>query len=80
MLVVLFIPLVATAKSADALRTELARCAAVEGVAIVSVYPPNVKYVDLLREVQILAEEQRVGLWAVDAFACTPAEHRAGGC
>ena len=50
------------------------------GVAIVSVYPPNVMYVDRFREIQRGAESQRVGLWSVDAFSCTPADHRAGGC
>lgn len=50
------------------------------GVAIVSVYPPNVKYVERFREIEDAAAYQRVGLWALDAFSCTPADHRAGGC
>ena len=50
------------------------------GVALVSVYPPNVKYVDQLRATQETAVQNRTGLWAVDAFACTPADYRAGRC
>lgn len=50
------------------------------GYAIVSVYPPNVKYVDRLRSVQTSAQAARVGLWSGSAFECTPADHRAGRC
>jgi len=50
------------------------------GVALVSVYPPNVKYVDQFREIQEEAVRREIGLWALDAFSCTPAEHRAGKC
>ena len=50
------------------------------GVALVSVYPPNVKYVDQFREVQEEAVRREVGLWKFDAFSCTPADHRAGKC
>jgi len=50
------------------------------GVALVSVYPPNVKYVDQFRATQEEAVRNRAGLWSVDAFACTPADHRAGRC
>ena len=50
------------------------------GVAVVSVYPPNVKYADQFLEIQEEAVAGDVGLWAFDAFSCTPAEHRAEKC
>ena len=50
------------------------------GVALVSVYQPNVKYVDQFRATQEAAVRGRIGLWAFDAFSCTPADHRAGKC
>jgi endonuclease YncB( thermonuclease family) len=50
------------------------------GMAIVSVYPPNVKNVDLLRKAADSAKTARVGLWATSAFECTPSDHRAGRC
>jgi endonuclease YncB( thermonuclease family) len=50
------------------------------GVALVSVYPPNVKYVDQFRAAQEEAERGQIGLWAFDAFSCTPSDHRAGRC
>lgn len=51
-----------------------------EGMAIVSVYPPNVKLVDRFRSVADSARAARRGLWGVDAFECTPAAHRRGRC
>jgi micrococcal nuclease len=50
------------------------------GVAVVSVYPPNVKYVDRFRAVSDSAQEARVGLWSGSAFECLPADSRAGRC
>ena len=50
------------------------------GMAVVLVYPPNVKYVDLLRAASAEAKRKKVGLWATDAFACQPVDHRAGRC
>jgi micrococcal nuclease len=50
------------------------------GMAVVLVYPPNVKYVDRLRAASSAAREERVGLWATDAFGCSPRDHRAGRC
>jgi micrococcal nuclease len=50
------------------------------GMAVVLVYPPNVKYVDELRAAARTAREERVGLWATDAFDCSPRDHRAGRC
>jgi micrococcal nuclease len=50
------------------------------GVAVVSVYPPNVRHVERLRATVMTAREAKVGLWATPAFDCTPADHRAGRC
>ena len=50
------------------------------GMAVVLVYPPNVKYVDELRAAATEAREARVGLWATDAFECSPRDYRAGRC
>jgi micrococcal nuclease len=50
------------------------------GVAVVLVYPPNVRYVDRMREAAAAARAERVGLWATSAFECSPVDHRAGRC
>lgn len=50
------------------------------GFAVVSVYPPNVKYVDRFRAAAQAARDGGRGFWATAAFACLPAEHRAGRC
>ena len=50
------------------------------GVAVVAVYPPNVRHVDRLRAAQAEAREGKTGLWATSAFECSPGEHRAGRC
>jgi len=50
------------------------------GVAVVSVYPPNVRHVDRFRSIVEGAREARRGLWAVGAFECLPSDHRAGRC
>jgi micrococcal nuclease len=50
------------------------------GVAVVSVYPPNVKHVDRLRAAVDSARASKRGLWATSAFECSPADHRAGRC
>lgn len=50
------------------------------GMAVVSVYPPNVRHVDRFRAVADEAKRAKVGLWAVDAFACEPRDYRAGRC
>lgn len=60
----------------DNLNRRLAR----EGLAVVELVPPNVKYVEAIRAAADSARSTRVGLWAVDAFACMPADHRAGRC
>jgi micrococcal nuclease len=50
------------------------------GVAVVVVYPPNVRHVERLRAASAAARNGRVGLWATPAFECEPAAHRAGRC
>jgi len=55
---------------------ELARA----GFVVVSVYPPNVKYVDRLRLAVSEARAARRGLWATNGFECLPAERRRGRC
>jgi micrococcal nuclease len=50
------------------------------GMAVVLVYPPNVKYVDELRAASKAARDERVGLWATAAFECSPRDYRAGRC
>lgn len=50
------------------------------GVAVVSVYPPNMKYVDQFRAISEDAKEAKRGLWALNAFECLPEDHRAGRC
>ena len=50
------------------------------GMAIVAVYPPNVRYLERFRAVMEEAQRNRVGLWLVGGFDCTPADFRAGRC
>lgn len=50
------------------------------GYAVLLTYPPNVQWVDPLREAQDAAREEERGLWAVDGFACPPRAYRAGRC
>lgn len=50
------------------------------GVAVVAVYPPNVRYVEVLRAAADSARADKAGLWATNGFECLPADHRAGRC
>ena len=50
------------------------------GLAVVSVYPPNVRHVDDLRLAADSAKADRSGLWATSAFECLPADYRRGRC
>ena len=50
------------------------------GFAVVSVYPPNVRYVDLMRAAARDAREAERGLWSGSAFECLPSEHRRRRC
>ncbi len=58
------------------LNVELARA----GFAVISIYPPNVKYVEEIRAAVAEAREARRGLWAGSAFDCAPADFRRGRC
>ena len=51
-----------------------------QGYAVLLTYPPNVQYVDWLTAAQTAAREERLGLWAIDGFACLPIEYRRGRC
>jgi endonuclease YncB( thermonuclease family) len=50
------------------------------GLAVVSVYPPNVRHVDRMRAAVRDALAAKRGLWATRAFECLPADHRRGRC
>lgn len=50
------------------------------GYAVVSVYPPNVRYVDRLRAAAVAAREAGAGLWAGSGFECRPRDFRRGRC
>lgn len=50
------------------------------GLAVVTVYPPNVRHVERIRKAAAEARERKVGLWRTSAFDCLPAEHRARRC
>jgi micrococcal nuclease len=50
------------------------------GWAVTLTYSPNVQYVDQLRTAVKAAQMDRVGLWAVDGFACLPFDHRHARC
>jgi endonuclease YncB( thermonuclease family) len=50
------------------------------GYALALVYPPNVRYVERIRAAVEQARAARRGLWAQNAFECTPKEHRAERC
>jgi micrococcal nuclease len=50
------------------------------GMAVVSVYPPNVRHVDLMRAAADSARAERAGLWEGSAFDCAPADYRADRC
>jgi endonuclease YncB( thermonuclease family) len=58
------------------INAELARL----GYALVSIYPPNVRHVEEIREAIEEARQGRRGLWQGSAFECPPAEFRAGRC
>lgn len=50
------------------------------GMAVVSVYPPNVREVDVLRAASDSARSERKGLWSGSAFECSPRDYRARRC
>lgn len=50
------------------------------GVAVVSIYVPNVRHVDLLQAASDSAKAERLGLWSGSAFDCLPADYRRQKC
>ncbi len=51
-----------------------------QGFAVPLVVPPNVRHVDEIRAAADSARTARLGLWAVDAFACPQKGFRDGTC
>ena len=51
-----------------------------DGFAVLATYPPNLRYVDAVRDAQRAARSGRRGLWAEGGFECTPADRRRGVC
>ncbi|MGH7565371.1 MAG: thermonuclease family protein [Gemmatimonadota bacterium] len=56
------------------------RMMARQGFALPLVVPPNVRHVEAIRAAADSARQSGVGLWAIDAFECSPADHRARDC
>ena len=56
------------------------RAMARRGYALISVYPPNVRGVEVLRAAADSARTEEVGLWRIGGFECAPADHRRGRC
>ena len=50
------------------------------GVAVVAVYPPNVRYVEVLRAAADSARADSSGFWGTAGVECLPRDHRAGRC
>jgi len=50
------------------------------GMAVVLVYPPNIRHVDRFRAAVERAREEKRGLWETEAFSCLPVDHRSGRC
>jgi micrococcal nuclease len=50
------------------------------GMALVAVYPPNVRHVETMRAAADSARAERKGVWSGSAFQCTPSDFRAGRC
>jgi endonuclease YncB( thermonuclease family) len=50
------------------------------GLAQVAVYPPNVRWVEVLRAAADTARLETMGVWGTNAFRCTPSDYRAGRC
>ena len=58
----------------------LNRMMARQGFALPYAIPPNIRHVDAIRAAADSARAAGIGLWALDAFDCSPADHRAGRC
>lgn len=50
------------------------------GYAVLAIYPPNVRYVDVIRAAAEEARARGRGLWSGSAFECLPADFRADRC
>jgi micrococcal nuclease len=50
------------------------------GMALVLVYPPNVREVETIRSAADSARAERRGLWSGSAFDCRPRDYRARRC
>jgi micrococcal nuclease len=50
------------------------------GMAVVLVYPPNVRQVETIRSAADSARAERRGLWSGSAFDCRPRDYRARRC
>jgi micrococcal nuclease len=51
-----------------------------DGWAVLYTVPPNVRYVDRIRQAERAARTARRGLWADGEIRCRPAEFRKGRC
>lgn len=51
-----------------------------DGVALVDIQPPNVKYAEALRAAARDAREASAGFWATPGFDCPPADFRRKRC
>lgn len=51
-----------------------------QGFAVPYVVPPNVRHIEEIRAAADSARAGGIGLWAIEAFECLPADHRAGRC
>lgn len=50
------------------------------GWTVLLTYPPNVRYVEFYTRAQQRAREEKLGLWKVSGFACTPVDRRRKRC
>jgi len=46
------------------------------GLAVIFTFPPNVKYVDRLRAAQIIARENKAGIWGKGGLKQLPSDYR----
>ena len=51
-----------------------------QGFAVPLVVPPNMRHVEAIRAAADSARANGIGLWAVEAFECTPDDYRDGRC
>ncbi len=51
-----------------------------DGWALAVVFPPNVRYIERIRDAVADARRNKRGLWSDGSFACTPVDHKQGKC